>query len=210
MSNGIPGLLHTIADVSNKITLAVADALLIYNKFQAPSWGIFETVSVVTPPLLPENVYQLAIIPDSIVGVDYDREWSLPSYPQEQGAFQNYNKIQLPFENRVQITKGGTVTEKQLFVNTLEAMAASLKLFDIITPEQTFFNVNIYKISLSRSADSGASLLTYDVSFQEIRTSAAAKFADTVNPNAADPVSSGTVQTTAIAPQAPFATLTPI
>lgn len=210
MANGVPGLLHTIADITNKIALAVADALLIYNKFQAPSWGIFETVSVVTPPLLPENVYQLAIIPDSILSVDYDREWAIASYPQERGAFQNYNKIQLPFENRVQITKGGTITEKQLFINTLEAMAASLNLFDIVTPEQTFFNVNIYKISLSRYADSGASLLTYDVSFQEIRTSAVAKFSDTVDKNAADPVSDGTVQTTPIAPQTPFAELTPI
>lgn len=182
MANGIPGLLNAIANISNQVSLAVADGLLIYQKFQQPSWGIYNAGG------------GLAIIPDSIVRVDYEREWAIASYPQEQGAFQNYNKVQIPFENRVQITKGGSIAEKKSFIDALESIAASLDLFDIITPEQTFFNVNVYKIEASRSADSGASLLIYDVLFQEIRISATANFADTKNPNSANPTALGTVQ----------------
>lgn len=182
MAFGIPNLLNTIANVSNQISLAVADGLLIYQKFQQPTWGIYNAGG------------SLAIIPDSILSIDYEREWAISSYPQEQGAFQNYNKVQFPFENRVQITKGGSIEEKQLFIDTLESIAASLDLFDIITPEQTFFNANIYRIGLSRTANSGAALLVYDVSFEEIRISSTAKFVDVKDSNSANPAQLGTIQ----------------
>lgn len=199
MANGFPPLLNKINNIVNIAVLAVADAILIYQQFQRPSWGIFNAGT---------NFF--AIIPDSIVSVDFQRQWAIASYPMEQGAFQNYNKVQFPFENRVQLTKGGSVKEKQQFLNIIESMAASLDLFDIVTPERTYYNVNVENISYDRSSASGAGLLTINLDFQEIRFNAIAKFNNTIDANASDPVSDGTVQTTAIAPQSPLSTLTPI
>jgi hypothetical protein len=182
MAFGIPPLLNQVSNITSNITLAVADALLIYQKFQQPSWGIFNAGG------------SFAIIPDNIVSVGYQRQWAIASYPMEEGAFQSYNKVQFPFANKVQMSKGGTVEDKQSFLDALESISGSLDLFDIVTPEKTYFNVNIAGINYDRDAVSGAGLLMVNLDFQEIRLTATAKFSNVVDPNAADPVSNGTVQ----------------
>lgn len=182
MANGIPTLLNQIANITNIGSLIFSDAVLIYQKFLGNQWGI-------------HNVNNgEAIIPDSIISVEYNRDWTVASYPMEQGAFQSYNKIQMPFENRVRMTKGGSLEERQAFLNRLETIAASLDLYDIITPERTYNNVNIENINYVRSNTNGVGLLTVDVSFVEIRVSAISTFANTKETASQNPVSIGTVQ----------------
>lgn len=193
MANGIPTLLHQVANVTNVVSLLFSDASLIYQKFLSPSWGIHNSID------------GMAIIPDSIVSLDYNREWAVASYPMEQGAFQSYNKVQFPFEHRVQMTKGGTVSEKQEFLTKLETIAASLNLYDIVTPERTYSNVNIENINYSRTSTNGVGLLTVEISFVEIRLNASVNFMNSLNSNSNDPVVIGTVQ-----PQSPMPALTPI
>lgn len=193
MAFGIPPLLNQIANVTNIVSLIFTDAVLIYQKFLAPSWGIHNA----------NNGF--AIIPDSIVSVDYNRSWTVASYPMEQGSFQSYNKIQMPFEHRVQMTKGGTVSERQDFLNRLESIAASLDLYDIVTPEKTYHNVNIENINYVRTSTNGIGLLTVEVSFVEVRITATAQFSNVQSSSARDPVSIGTVQ-----PQTPLQTPIPL
>lgn len=193
MSFGAPSLLNQVGIATSNIRLVVADALRIFQLFASPTWGIYNADG------------SLAILPDSVVSVEYRREWVVSNYPKEAGSFQSYNKVQLPFENRVRLSKGGEVFEKQSFLETIEQMAGSLNLYDIVTPERTYYNCNITGIGQVRDATSGAGLMLVDIDLLEIRTSASSIFSNTKSPMSADPVVVGTVQ-----PQSPLPTLTPI
>jgi hypothetical protein len=191
MSNGIPSLLQKAAKVGNVVTLLVADAQQIMKLLggifglNLPKWGIF----------LNGN---LVIEPDSIVEVEYRKGWRISSYPQEQGAFQSYNKVEEPFETRVKLTKGGTDADKQAFQNAIDAAAASLDLYDIVTPTKVYKGANISQVNYRRAATNGVGLLTVELLIEEVRVNAEAQFTSTQAPSGADPVNTGTVQ-----PQAP-------
>ena len=184
MANGIPPLLNQASAAANVVALLVADAFLIaqlVNPANKLQWGIFDG-------LLP------AIIPDSIVGFDFKNEWHLPSAPQENGAFQTYNKVATPFEPRITMTKGGSESDKHAFLNKLEAIAASMTLFTVVTPTRTYENVNITHYDYHRTATNGVGLLTVDVYMQEIRIAPPPAFMSTAQPSGTDPVNGGSVQ----------------
>ena len=182
MANGVPTLLNQVTSAFNQASLLFSDARLIFQIFQSSSWGIFEAGG------------NAALFPDSITSIDYEKQWVVASYPMERGSFQSYNKVQFPFGNQVRVTKGGSVGEKQDFLNTLETMAASLNLFDIVTPEQSYYNATIERLNVVRTSTNGAGLLSVDIAFIEVRETAFSSFTDVKTLGAKDPVNVGTVQ----------------
>ena len=187
MASGIPALLNNVAAVTNAAALLVADAQIIQNMFQGPKWGIGVG-----------GFFQ--IVPDSIIDLDFKRDWQVPNYPQEEGAFESYNKVAMPYDARVRMTKGGTDADRAAFLNRIDALAASLTLFDVVMPELVYKNSNIVHYDYRRTATSGVSLLTVDLWLLEIRVSGNAAFSNTAAPSGANPVNTGTVQ-----PQTPTA-----
>jgi hypothetical protein len=198
MTNGAPNLLNAVTNIINNASLMVSDALLIAQKFQPSPWGIYNASGV------------LAIKPDSIVALNYDREWSLLTFPVEQGGFESYNKVQLPYQTEVTITKGGSLSEREQIIWKLEEMAASLAMFTVYTPEEIFMNVNVESFNYSRTSTNGAGMITANIRFKEIRQTATATSPPTKNPNDAGVYTGGTLQTTPLPPQTSLSTPVPL
>jgi hypothetical protein len=187
MANGIPSLLGNIANVTNTVGLLFADALNVIGLFAGPQWGVFNQDGTI------------ALQPDSMISLDFRRDWKIPNYPVEQGSFESYNKVSLPSYTRIRLSKGGTNADRQAFLEQVAAVAASLDLYDVVMPEGTLIqNVNFINYGINRTATNGVGLLSVDLELEEIRVTATSAYSNTAAPSGANPVSTGSVQ-----PQAP-------
>lgn len=157
----------------------------------------------------------LALKPDSFISYSYVNESRISQYPQEAGAFQQYNKVDTPFNVRVRMTKGGNVADVASFLSQVESLpkATNLSFYEVRTPERYYSSLNIEKISHEHTSSHGVNLLTVDINLVEIRVTASAQYSNTTSPTATgnlsnakapaatDPKTTGTVQ-----PQAPTQT----
>lgn len=183
---GIPPLtvpFHIVTPI-----LLVADAVSAILGFGQPQWGIFDQSN------------NPVIIADSVVAVDYKQGWHIADYPIEQGDFASYNKVATPFDARVTFTQGGTESDRAAFLAAIEAAAASLDLYNVVTPEKTYLNANIEHYDYRRTSRNGVGLLTVDVGLVEIRQVATTTFTQTAQPSGVDQVNGGTVQPTTPTP----------
>lgn len=179
-ANGIP-----VTNDTNTITVVgrkTSDSPEIARETKT-QWGIFKSDG------------SLALQPDNIREIDDTKEWNVPRYPLEGGGFQSYNKVETPREIHMIVTKSGTQSDKQIFLNAVDALTKSLELLTIVTPEQSFRNMNLMRNSKNRNADAGVGLLSLELSFVEARISATAAFTDVKAPSGADNVNGGAVQT---------------
>lgn len=197
------------------IELAVADAGdLALGLLLAPTWSINLNGSpVITPAnafLQPVNaaLQSLAtvaaligapnILPVSASTVEFEfsQDWPISNYPQEQGAFQAYDKVTLPFEVRLKLTCQGDGATRQAFLSTCLAIANSFKLFDVVTPEMVFTSVNCTHIDWSRTAQRGATLIAVDLWFSFVPVTGMQNFTTTAQPGESAPQSLGNQQPT--------------
>ncbi|WP_347558579.1 phage baseplate protein [Robbsia sp. KACC 23696] len=181
MANGIPALFGQVAKVTNTASLLTSDAASVLKLLSGPQWGIGLN-----------GVMQ--IVPDSILSLEAKRDWQVPNYPQEEGSFASYNKVQMPYDARVQMTKGGSDAVRSAFLSDVMAMAESLELFDIVTPMKVYRSVNVTHVDYRQTATSGIGLLTLELWFEEIRVTGSVAFSNTQQPSGAATVSNGTVQ----------------
>lgn len=193
---GVPALLSPFSDPTPQ-QLLTADSPAIQPTSRVPAWGIYLKGKI-------------AIEADSILKVEHKSSARITNAPQEEGAFQSYNKVQAPDEHRVQMTKGGSESDRAAFLGALKAAKESLNLYDIVMPETSYLNANITGFSLVRSARSGVTLLTVEVIFEEVRQASAPVFTATTgggatptasapipapkSPTGADPVNAGIKQ----------------
>jgi hypothetical protein len=182
MAGGIPSLLRPAARVTNIAGLLVADGLLLVHQFaNSERWGIY----------LKDK---LVIAADSMRDIEYRQGSKISDYPQEEGAFQSYNKVATPFEIRVSLTKGGNQRERAAFLSAVEKASASLEIYDVVTPEKTYTSVNIEGYGLRRAADSGVGLITVEIGLVQVRNTARSAFTNTSQPSGAAPQNVGAVQ----------------
>lgn len=200
-TSGVPALLNPSADPTPQ-PLMTADSPAIQPTSRIPAWGIYLNGAI-------------AIAADSILKVEYKASARISNAPQEKGSFQAYNKVQAPYESRVQLTKAGSESDRAAFLTALEAAKQSLDLYDIVMPEKSYLNANITGYSLVRTARSGVTLLTVEVMFEEVRQASAPQFTTTTGgvsaptaspipspkkPTGADPVNAGVAQPVAPTP----------
>jgi hypothetical protein len=186
---GLPPLVAAPAGLSNLLNTTVllqADAVSLFGALQAP-WGIY----------LNNEPIALA---DSVVSLRYRQDWRIADYPLEQGAFESYNKVEMPFDVMVKLSKGGSQADRYAFLAAIDAAAQSLALYDVLTPERIFSSVNIAHVEYERTADHGKTLITVEIGLIEIRSTATQAFADTKAPSGADPQTVGLVQPGASVP----------
>ena len=208
MADGVPTLLDAAAQPVPQ-PLLTADSPAIQPTSRVPAWGIYKS-----------GTSTLAINADSIVKVEYKAAARIATAPQEDGAFQAYDKVQTPYESRVMLTKGGSESDRAAFLDSLETAKQSTDLYDIAMPEKSYHNANIVGYSLTRSARQGVTLLLVELVFEEVRqasapqfttstgggtTTTAAAITSPAKPTGADPVNAGTKQPVAPTPaqQAP-------
>lgn len=151
-------------------------------KLASTQWGVFNTNG------------RSALQPDNIVAVGYDGEYRVADYPIEKGGFESYDKVALPFDVRLRMTKGGLLAERQQFLAAIDRVRADLNLYNVVTPEATYLNVNCVRVRLDRDATSGAGLLGVEMDFREIRQNATLAFSKARDSASADPANGGAVQ----------------
>lgn len=157
-------------------------------------WGLYQDNSAV-------------IVADNVVTFGLKATANIPTYPVEQGAFQSYNKVQLPNSGTIRYSAGGSRSDRQAFLASCEAAKQSTDSYDYVSPEHTYPNMQVIGYSYDRSALNGVGLLPVDVMIQEVNPSVAATYATTVagangqtsitnaqNPQSNDPQTNGTQQ----------------
>lgn len=203
------------------ITLLTQDATeLALGALLQPTWGVYlNGVPVIQPATIVGNLIENALAPigeiasligapnivpvtASTVDFEYAQDFPLSNYPQELGAFQSYNKVTLPFDVKLRLTAGGSVSARQNFLSTCLTIASSMALFDVVTPELVFPSVNCSHISWPRSAKRGNTLITVELYFEQINQINATNFSNTLSPTSQGQQSIGNVQ-----PQTPNTTV---
>lgn len=163
------------------ISLLTGDEASLFAGSPAPQWGIFQDgASVVTA--------------ESVLTVEYRQSWTIADYPIEEGAFESYDKVLSPFEARVRFATGGSLSDRQNLLNSIAAIAGDTNLYDLVTPEETYPNVNISHYDYRRSALNGVGLLQVDVWCAQIISNVPSTANNTQSPSAASQVNDGSVQ----------------
>jgi hypothetical protein len=229
----VPGVPALGSYAPNNISLIFADAIsaVLSTGSPSPSWGIYLNGSAVIQPATVNNfsggisgdvaaaltvlgslasllnVSNIQPALASFIEFDFAQDWRIPNYPVEQGAFQSYDKVQLPFDVRVRIAAGGDPSDRQAFLNTVLAMSGSLALFDVVTPELTYTSCNIHHVDWRRTARNGVELISVELWFQQISVSSSATFQNVLSPVNASPQGNGSVlpQTPSAIVQSEFA-----
>jgi hypothetical protein len=193
---GVPPVLRNLSNdidtVNAVIDQLTGDAPGLTDNSTSPQWGLFDSQG------------QQAVSADSVVAFEYRKEWRVPNYPQEQGAFQSYNKVELPGEPRLMFTKGGAVSDRTQFLTDCDTVCASTDLFQVFTPEASYDSVNPISYNImQRKADNGATLITVEMFLEEIRVTATQQFSSspttpanptqTAQPSGQAPTSTGAV-----------------
>jgi hypothetical protein len=184
LTAGVPAVLRSAAtQVLAGVGLLTSDSSEV-NQLAASQWGIYAVGG------------GLAIQPDNIVAVGFRGEYRIADYPIEQGGFETYDKVALPFEASVRMTKGGTLADRDAFIADLQAMREDREIYHVSTPEASYLNVNIADVQIDRSQESGAGLIIADIHLREIRQNAKAEFSKSKDPASAAPFNNGPTQTT--------------
>ncbi|GMG89671.1 hypothetical protein Cmtc_08910 [Cupriavidus sp. TKC] len=184
---GVPSLLRNPLEDPVRLATQVltGDVLGILNDLLRPIWGIFD-----------QSGRPMAVA-DTVATLEYRADSRISDYPQEKGAFASYNKVQVPYDARVQLVCGRNKDARSAFLASIEAAKQSTDLYTVVTPERTYANANVVAYDVRRETRDGATLLKVNVHLEEVRMTGVALFGNTQNPASADPASQGQVQTTA-------------
>lgn len=182
---GVPPLPRDPLSVVEDIVLLAADALSVFAGSGSPQWGLFDQDG---GPVVTDA---------SVVSFENDQQWSISDYPVEEGGFESYDKVSLPFQVHLRFAAGRSTDAREQLINDLDAIAGTTTLHDVVTPEKIYIGVNVNRVSYRRTATNGVGLLQIDVACTEVRTTATASFSNsTKSPTDADAVNNGQVQPT--------------
>ena len=134
-------------------------------------WGIFDQYgnSVLTA--------------DSVFSLEYARDYRISDYPQEQGAFESYNKVQTPFSAKLTFLIEQTRPD---FLSTIEDIAKGTEpIVSVLTPDVTYDSANIVHYGYRRQKEN-ADLVLVDVWVEEVRIVATSATFNTQQTNTPD------------------------
>jgi hypothetical protein len=209
---GVPALVRG-ANIPPQIQLGLGEIqTALASAMQSPfQWGIFDTNGNQLGLLGGDanSLFQAVVLSMSgptlsTNAVEFTKETRISDFPIEQGSFANYNKVQLPAEPVVTLVLGGSVADRTIFLNLINAACNSTDLYSVVTPEVTYVNYSLERYNLVRRADRGATLIIVELVLKEIRQVSAAysnvqtPINEPQNPAATPQTNSGLVQ-----PQAP-------
>lgn len=152
---GLPSLPASVVGLFTDVALLAVDAVLGFGSSRS-QWGIFLNGSPV-------------VIADNVLSLEYRQDFSISNDPLEQGAFNSYNKVQRPFEIKLRFSTGGNAFDRQAMINSIKAIIGDTNLYDVVTPEAIYTNVNLIHQDYRRSSDT-AGLIIIDVWCQEVRS----------------------------------------
>lgn len=217
----VPGVPPLSSYSATSFGLVVSDAASIVQLAIPSGWGIFlggeaiimpasALASAIVGNLAPlQAIASLLGVPNllpvvaSTIEFEFKQDWPISDYPQEQGAFQTYNKVELPSEVRLKLACGGAPATRRTFLDTCQAIAKSFELFDIVTPEIVFTSMSAHHLDWRRGARNGVQLIVVDLWFEKVQVTSTATFATTQQPGIAGQQSVGAVQPQAVSTNLP-------
>lgn len=164
-----------------------SDAPGLSQSASAPQWGIFKDGKSV-------------VRADNVLGVELKKEWLLSDFPLEAGAFETYDKVTTPYDIRVRFSRGGSVQDRQDFLDSIDDISGNLEKYDVYTPEETYIGVNVTHYDYQRTAGDGLGLIKVEVWLEQVRETATQTFSNTKVASSQDSVNGGTKQTSAPTP----------
>ena len=187
---GVPQLARSaLFQPANHVTLGAQAQRGLWSSSQvAPVWGLFDSNG------------NRVVIPDNIYAFSDRQEWRESDYPVQRGAFASYNKVIVPPENMIRMTKGGSLSDRTAFLKQIDAIAPNTTLYQIRTPEKTYLNRNILRVELMRRSSEGAYFIEVDITLRDINeqnpqySTTAANTSNAQNPPALPPTNQGNVQ----------------
>lgn len=153
-----------------------------------PQWGIFSAKG-------GRSVVSF----DTVMNFDYRRDWNMAKFPLERGAFESYDKVQTPFVVRLMMSTGSSFAARQKFIQSIRAIEDDMKLYDVITPEETLYNCNVEHVDYHRG-DGLAGIVSVSVFLQQINVSTQATLSSS-SPSGSAIQNGGQVQATTIPTQ---------
>jgi hypothetical protein len=188
---GVPNLpgVPTLASYSSTAglfsSLLTSDGAGVYSASSAVQWGIYLNGASVVEA-------------DTVTSFSYKQEWAIADFPLEQGAFNTYDKVSIPFEARVRFTAGGSEQRRQALLDSIAAIAGDqTNLYTIITPEATYPSVTISHYDYARTAVNGLGMLSVDVWVFNAIVSGTISGQDVASPSAASQQNDGPVSPSA-------------
>jgi len=136
------------------------------------------------------------LTPDSVLSLEWHGEERISDYPVQNGQFVSYNKVKVPFDLRMVMTCQGlnvvqdalqSVTQslnqalsniglafgqpmsRDAFLRQLDDMLDSTDLYDVITPDKVYQNVNLVAYNHAKKNDEGGTLIIAELLFREVR-----------------------------------------
>lgn len=112
------------------------------------------------------------VIFDTFLSIDYRQGWVIADFPLEQGAFESYDKVATPFDVRVRLGAGEKMKNRQALIDSVAAIAKTLDLYEVVTPEVTYTSVNVQHFDYRRTATNGLGLIVIELWLLEVRIKA--------------------------------------
>lgn len=163
------------------------------------------------------------LTPDNVLSLEWRGEERISDFPVQNGQFVSFNKVAVPYDLRMVVTCQGlnlvqealaSVTQildqalgqlglafgqpmsRDAFLRQLDAMLASTDLYNVVTPDKVYQNVNLVSYNHSKKSDEGGTLIIAELLFREVRESVSASYSNPIasaSETAASPVNVGTV-----------------
>lgn len=206
--------------------LAVDTALTFGLGLQQLQWGIYTQIAKGGQPVIASslaalfnlgalasaassvsallNIFGAALPPSvqaltdvfSVVDFEFKQDWTVSNYPVEEGGFQSYDKVQMPFDVRMRVAAGGAEQNRVALLTAVESIANSVGLYDVVTPEQVYRDCNVTHYDYKRVSNNGVGILLVDIWLVEVRVTSTSAFSNTQQPQDAGTKTLGNVQPT--------------
>lgn len=123
----------------------------------APQWGLYLDGAP-------------AVVFETFVSLEYREEYAISDYPLEDGGFESFNKVQVPFNVRIRLSSGGTAAARTALLGSLRYISGDRKLYTVVSPDAVYDSVNVQRVDYHRESQSSNGLVVVDIFLLEIRT----------------------------------------
>ena len=148
LAAGVPAGVNLIPGFGAGLSLLTADIDGLISPNDSV-WGIFQGGAPV-------------VAFESVVAVDYRREFAISDYPVEQGAFESYDKVKLPSATSTCAALRAASPRNEL-LTSIDAIIATTQLVDFVTPDAVYTSLTLSHEDYSRTAQRGLGLLQVEV-----------------------------------------------
>lgn len=183
----LPGVPQLPSYAPNNVILLAADVIAAFTGIFGSQWAVLLNGAQGFPY-------------NSILDFDYKKDAPTSDYQLEDGGFQSYDKVELPFDVKVRLVSGPSEAEREALITAVRAAEKTLDLYTVVTPEQTYESCNVTHSDMKRTAVNGVGMVVIDVWFVEIRITSTSTFNNTQQPGIAGQQNTGNVS-----PQTPSA-----